>query len=110
MTARGSLVRRAFLNRPRRSILVAAVSAIALAATTGLTTAAWTDSEWVKSAVGVSSPGDCSTNSMFTNQAWARELHGTVLNTNLDTVAGVQGLTVVNNGTVATPTPVSAVL
>ncbi|MDI2037064.1 choice-of-anchor G family protein [Paenarthrobacter nitroguajacolicus] len=110
MTARGSLVRRAFLNHPRRSILVAAVSAIALAATTGLTTAAWTDSEWVKSAVGVSSPGDCSTNSMFTNQAWARELHGTVLNTNLDTVAGVQGLTVLNNGTAATPTPVSAVL
>ncbi|MEV7661531.1 choice-of-anchor G family protein [Paenarthrobacter sp. NPDC089316] len=96
--------------RARRSILVAAVSAIALAATTSLTTAAWTDSEWVRSAVGVSSPGDCSTNSMFTNQAWARELHGTVLNTNLDTVAGVQGLTVVNNGTAATPTPPSAVL
>ena len=96
--------------RARRSILVAAVSAIALAATTSLTTAAWTDSEWVRSAVGVSSPGDCSTNSMFTNQAWARELHGTVLNTNLDTVAGVQGLTVVNNGTAATPTPLSAVL
>jgi hypothetical protein len=47
---------------------------------------------------------------MFTNQAWARELHGTVLNTNLDTVAGVQGLTVLNNGTTASPTPVSAVL
>lgn len=103
-------LRRAFLNRPRRSILVAAVAAISLAATTSITTAAWTDSEWVKSAVGVSSPGDCSTNSMFTNQAWARELHGTVLNTNLDTVAGVQGLTVLNNGTTASPTPVSAVL
>lgn len=103
-------LRRAFLNRSRRSILVAAVAAISLAATTSITTAAWTDSEWVKSAVGVSSPGDCSTNSMFTNQAWARELHGTVLNTNLDTVAGVQGLTVLNNGTTASPTPVSAVL
>ncbi|BCW38981.1 hypothetical protein StoSoilB3_05160 [Arthrobacter sp. StoSoilB3] len=103
-------LRRAFLNRPRRSILVAAVVAISLAATTSITTAAWTDSEWVKSAVGVSSPGDCSTNSMFTNHAWARELHGTVLNTNLDTVAGVQGLTVLNNGTTASPTPVSAVL
>ncbi|MDI2020252.1 choice-of-anchor G family protein [Paenarthrobacter nicotinovorans] len=89
---------------------MAAVAAISLAATTSITTAAWTDSEWVKSAVGVSSPGDCSTNSMFTNQAWARELHGTVLNTNLDTVAGVQGLTVLNNGTTASPTPVSAVL
>lgn len=103
-------LRRAFLSRPRRSILVAAVAAISLAATTSITTAAWTDSEWVKSAVGVSSPGDCSTNSMFTNQAWARELHGTVLNTSLDTVAGVQGLTVLNNGTTASPTPVSAVL
>ena len=113
MTLRSSLsqpLRRAFLNRPRRSILVAAAAAISLAATTSITTAAWTDSEWVKSAVGVSSPGDCSTNSMFTNQAWARELHGTVLNTNLDTVAGVQGLTVLNNGTSASPTPVSAVL
>ncbi|MFK4640754.1 choice-of-anchor G family protein [Paenarthrobacter histidinolovorans] len=113
MTLRSALsqpLRRAFLNRPRRSILVAAAAAISLAATTSITTAAWTDSEWVKSAVGVSSPGDCSTNSMFTNQAWARELHGTVLNTNLDTVAGVQGLTVLNNGTSASPTPVSAVL
>ncbi|MGO4247496.1 choice-of-anchor G family protein [Paenarthrobacter sp. RAF54_2] len=113
MTARRSLshsLRRAFFSRPSRSILVAAVSAITLAATTSLTTAAWTDSEWVKSSVGVSSPGDCSTNTMFTNQAWARQLYGSVLNTRLDTVAGVQGLSVVNNGTSASPTPVSAVL
>lgn len=91
-------------------MFVAAVAAIAVAATTSITTAAWTDNEWVRSAVGVSSPGDCTTNSMFTNQAWSRQLHGTVLNTNLDTVAGVQGLTVVNNGTTATPAPLSAVL
>ncbi|MDP9935912.1 hypothetical protein J2T11_002271 [Paenarthrobacter nicotinovorans] len=102
--------RGAFLKRPRRSMFVAAVAAIAVAATTSITTAAWTDNEWVRSAVGVSSPGDCTTNSMFTNQAWSRQLHGSVLNTNLDTVAGVQGLTVVNNGTTATPTPLSAVL
>ncbi|MFC8041821.1 choice-of-anchor G family protein [Paenarthrobacter sp. NPDC057355] len=102
--------RGAILKRPRRSAFVAAVAAIAVAATTSITTAAWTDNEWVRSAIGVSSPGDCTTNSMFTNQAWARQLQGSVLNTNLDTVAGVQGLTVVNNGTTATPTPLSAVL
>ncbi|MGR0160875.1 choice-of-anchor G family protein [Paenarthrobacter nitroguajacolicus] len=101
---------RGVLDRPRRYVLVAAAAAITLAATTSLTTAAWTDNEWVKSSVGVSSPGDCSTNTMFTNQSWARQLQGTVLNTNLDTLAGVHGLTVVNNGTAATPTPLSAVL
>ncbi|PRB35098.1 hypothetical protein CQ020_22520 [Arthrobacter sp. MYb23] len=99
---------RRVLNRPRRFVLVAATAAITLAATTSVTTAAWTDNEWVRSAVGVSSPGDCSTNAMFTNQSWARQLQGTVLNTNLDTVAGVQGLTVLNNGTTATRTPLSA--
>lgn len=98
------------LDRPRRFVLVAAAAAITLAATTSVTTAAWTDNEWVRSAVGVSSPGDCSTNTMFTNQSWARQLQGTVLNTSLDTVAGVSGLTVLNNGTAATPTPLSAVL
>lgn len=103
-------LRQAFVNRPRRSVLVAAVTSMALAATTSITAAAWTDSEWVRSAVGVSSPGDCSTNTMFTNLAWARQLHGTVLNTNLDTVAGVQGLTLLNNGAAATPTPLSAIL
>ncbi|MBT2584954.1 choice-of-anchor G family protein [Arthrobacter sp. ISL-95] len=101
---------RRVLDRPRRFVLVAAAAAITLAATTSVTTAAWTDNEWVRSAVGVSSPGDCSTNTMFTNKSWARQLQGTVLNTNLDTVAGVQGLTVVNNGAAATPTPLSAVL
>lgn len=100
---------RRVVDRPRRSILVAAAAAITLAATTSLTTAAWTDNEWVRSAVGVSSPGDCSTNTMFTNQSWARQLQGAVLNTDLDTVAGVSGLTVLNNGTAATPTPLSAV-
>ncbi len=103
-------LRQAFVNRPRRSVLVAAVTSMALAATTSITAAAWTDSEWVRSAVGASSPGDCSTNTMFTNLAWARQLHGTVLNTNLDTVAGVQGLTLLNNGAAATPTPLSAIL
>ncbi len=101
---------RRVLNRPRRFVLVAATAAITLAATTSVTTAAWTDNEWVRSAVGVSSPGDCSTNTMFTNQSWARQLQGTVLNTNLDTVAGVQGLTVLNDGTTATRTPLSATL
>ena len=101
---------RRVLNRPRRFVLVAATAAITLAATTSITTAAWTDNEWVRSAVGVSSPGDCSTNTMFTNQSWARQLQGTVLNTNLDTVAGVQGLTVLNDGTTATRTPLSATL
>jgi predicted ribosomally synthesized peptide with SipW-like signal peptide len=101
---------RRVLDRPRRFVLVAAAAAITLAATTSVTTAAWTDNEWVRSAVGVSSPGDCSTNTMFTNQSWARQLQGTVLNTNLDTIAGVQGLTVLNDGTTATRTPLSAVL
>ncbi|GAA3273273.1 choice-of-anchor G family protein [Paenarthrobacter aurescens] len=105
----GNFLRRV-LHRPRRFTLVAAAASITLAATTSITTAAWTDNEWVRSAVGVSSPGDCSTNTMFTNQSWARQLQGTVLNTSLDTVAGVQGLTVLNNGTTATRTPLSATL
>ncbi|WP_242701793.1 choice-of-anchor G family protein [Arthrobacter cavernae] len=99
---------RRLLDRPRRSLLVAAATAIAVTAGTSITSAAWTDSEWVKASVGVSAPGDCTTNTMFTNQAWARQLSGTVLSTSLDSIAGVEGLTVSNNGATASPVPVSA--
>ncbi|MFC7850975.1 choice-of-anchor G family protein [Arthrobacter sp. NPDC057388] len=98
----------AVVHRPRHSLLVAAAAAIALAAGTTVTSAAWTDDERVSGAVGVGSPGDCSTNTLFTTQSWARQLTGTVLNTSLDSVLGVEGLTVTNNGTTASPVPATA--
>ncbi|GAB12366.1 hypothetical protein ARGLB_014_00080 [Arthrobacter globiformis NBRC 12137] len=101
-------VARVIVGTPRHSLLVAAAAAISLAAGTTITTAAWTDDEWVGSAVGVGTPGGCTTNSLFTTQSWARQLSGSVLNTSLDSTAGVEGLTVTNNGTTASPVPVTA--
>ncbi|HEY3572942.1 MAG TPA: choice-of-anchor G family protein [Arthrobacter sp.] len=107
---RGSLKRaaRGVVDRPRHSLLVAAVAAISLAAGTTITSAAWTDEERVHGAVGVGSPGDCTSNSLFTSQSWARQLSGSILNAGLDSIAGVEGLTVTNNGTMASPVPVTA--
>ncbi|MFE4541890.1 choice-of-anchor G family protein [Arthrobacter sp. NPDC056727] len=99
---------RGVVDRPRRSLLVAAVAAISVAAASTITSAAWTDDEWVSSAVGVASPGDCATNTLFTSQSRARQLTGTVLNTSLDSITGVEGLTVTNNGIKASPVPVTA--
>ncbi|HKS00497.1 MAG TPA: choice-of-anchor G family protein [Arthrobacter sp.] len=99
---------RAVVDRPRHSLLVAAATAISLAAGTTITSAAWTDDEWASGAVGVGSPGDCTTNTLFTSQSWARQLSGSVLNTRLDSIAGVEGLTVTNDGTTASPVPAAA--
>ncbi|MFP3463025.1 choice-of-anchor G family protein [Arthrobacter globiformis] len=108
MRARLKRAARSVVDRPRHSLLVASIAAISLAAGTTITSAAWTDDEWIHSGVGVGAPGDCTTNSLFTSQSWARQLSGTVLNMSLDSIAGVKGLTVTNNGTTASPMPVTA--
>ncbi|WP_045730026.1 choice-of-anchor G family protein [Pseudarthrobacter chlorophenolicus] len=95
-------------GRPRRTLLVAAVAAVSLTATTTVTTAAWVDNEWAGGSVGVSSPGDCSTNTLFSGVASARQLSGTVLGTNLNSIAGIEGLTVTNSNGTASPLPVTA--
>lgn len=92
----------------RRPLLIVAVAAISLTATTTVTTAAWTDNEWVSSAAGVASPGDCATNSLFSSQASSRQLTGMVLGSQLDSIAGIEGLTVLNGGAGAVPSPQSA--
>lgn len=96
------------VGKPRFSLMVAAVAAVSLVATTTVTTAAWTDNEWAGGTVGVGSPGDCTTNTLFSSQASARQLSGSVLGVDLDSIAGVEGLTVTNTDGAATPVPVTA--
>ncbi|SEE63468.1 hypothetical protein SAMN04489740_1988 [Arthrobacter alpinus] len=96
------------LSRPRRVVLVASVAAIAFVASTSLTQAAWTDNEWAHSNVGTAVVGDCTSNTLFQNRAWGRQLTGMVAGINLDTLAGVDGVTVANNGTLGSAVPASA--
>lgn len=95
------------LTSPRRLILVASAAAIAVAASSTLTQAAWTDNEWTHTNVGTAVVGDCTTNTLFQNRAWGRQLTGTVAGFNLDTLAGVDGVTVTNNGTLGAAVPAS---
>jgi len=99
---------RNWFSHPRRVALLAAVAAIAVASSTAITDAAWTDTEWTHGDVGVSSPGTCATNTLFSNRSWGRQLSGMVLNTSLDSIAGVDGVAVANSGALATPTPNNA--
>ena len=99
---------RKWFSHPRRVALLAAVAAIAVVSSTAITDAAWTDAEWAHGDVGVSNPGTCATNSLFSNRSWGRQLTGMVLNTSLDSIAGVDGVAVANSGVLATPTPNNA--
>lgn len=96
------------VGKPRLSLTVTAVAAASLLATTTVTTAAWTDSEWAGGTVGVGSPGDCATNTLFSSRAAAQQLSGSVLGVDLSTLAGVEGLSVPNTDGAATPVPLTA--
>ncbi|WP_104087804.1 choice-of-anchor G family protein [Arthrobacter sp. GMC3] len=96
---------RRWLGQPRRLLVVASVAVFAVVISTTITHAAWTDNEWAHGAVGVSNPGDCTTNTMFMNQAWGRQLTGTVANIALDSLVGVNGVKAANDGTTTVPTP-----
>ncbi|WAJ33396.1 choice-of-anchor G family protein [Arthrobacter sp. FX8] len=104
---RRNLLHRAARN-PRTSLAIAAAAAVCLAATTTVTTAAWVDNEWAAGSVGVGSPGDCATNTLFSGEASATQLTGSVLGTDLNSVAGVEGLTVTNVDGAVSPLPLTA--
>ncbi|WP_317231046.1 choice-of-anchor G family protein, partial [Clavibacter sp. MX14-G9D] len=85
----------------RAPSLVAAGVAVALVAgavTPGIVpvAAAWTDREWAKGAIGTEDL-DCGTSTGFTTTASARFLRGSLLSLPLDTVAGVSGLSAVDD-------------
>ena len=61
-----------------------------------LTNASWTDHEHV---VGISSTLDCATAADLASRATSRFLYGSLSGNSLDTVAGVTGVVVTNNGT-----------
>ena len=93
------------LTRPRRLLVLASAVVIAVVVSTSITQAAWIDNEWAHGGVGASSPGDCASNTMFTNQASGRQLTGTVAGTDLETLVGVRGVRAVNDGTATMPIP-----
>ncbi|PPF60375.1 hypothetical protein C5C13_03495 [Clavibacter michiganensis] len=89
------------LARARRAPLVAAGVAVALVAgavTPGIVpvAAAWTDREWAKGRIGAENV-ECGTSTAFTTTASARFLRGSLLSLPLDTVAGVAGLSAVDD-------------
>ena len=103
-----NLLRRAARN-PGISLAIAAAAAVSVLATSTVTTAAWVDNEWAGGGLGVGSPGDCATNTLFSGEASALQLSGSVLGTTLDSIAGVEGLTVTNmDGGAASPVPRTA--
>ncbi|TLM86498.1 choice-of-anchor G family protein [Pseudarthrobacter sp. NamE2] len=82
----------------RRGLLMGGIMAASLAVTgTTLTNAAWTDNEYVH-AHNVGTDGRCEQDSGTTTTASARQLSGTLLNSNLDSVAALHGLSVTNDG------------
>ncbi|CAQ03012.1 choice-of-anchor G family protein [Clavibacter sepedonicus] len=98
---------------PRRAALVAAAVAVALVAgsvTPGLVpvAAAWTDREWTHERVATETV-DCGVDTGYTTRASSRFLDGNLLTLDLDTVAGVQGLTAIDDQAAgAQVTPASA--
>lgn len=88
---------RAATSQRLRPLLAAGILAatVAVAGTT-LTDAAWTDNEYVHANLGTVSR--CDQNSGTTTTAAARQFSGTLLNSNLDTVAALKGLSVTNDG------------
>ncbi|MDQ0731108.1 choice-of-anchor G family protein [Arthrobacter sp. B1I2] len=88
---------RAAAGQLRRRLLIGGILAASLAVTgTTLTNAAWTDNEYVHANVGTD--GRCEQDSGTTTTAAARQLSGTLLNSNLDSVAALKGLSVTNDG------------
>lgn len=108
MTAPRRNLRHRAARNPRTSLAIAAAAAVSLVATATVTTAAWVDNEWATGSVGVGSPGDCATNTLFSGEASATQLTGSVLGTNLKSIAGVEGLTVTNADGAASPLPLTA--
>jgi hypothetical protein len=79
-------------------VSIAAIVAGVLTSTT-VSSAAWNDTEFDHGDVTAL---NCATNTDLASRARGRFLTGTVLTANLDTIAGLQGVTVSNDGTTVT--------
>lgn len=92
------------MQQLQRMLLITGILAVSAAvASTTLTDAAWTDNEHVHSNT-LGTAHRCDHNSGTATTAQARQLSGTLLNSNLDTVAALKGLTVINDGAgISTP-------
>lgn len=89
--------------RVRGSVTLAGIlAAAALIGGTSLTNAAWVDDEYVHANVGTD--GTCSADSGIATIAAARQLTGTLLGSDLDILASLQGVQVSNDGA-GTSTP-----
>lgn len=82
--------------RPRWLLVAGILAASVAVAGTAVTDAAWTDNEYVHSGLGT--VFRCDQNSGATTTAAARQFSGTLLDSNLDTVAALKGLSVTNDG------------
>ena len=97
--------------RRRRSLGIAGATALvasALVAQGGITTnASWTDGEWAHApAVGTANCADPTGG--FIARGEGRALSGSLLGIDLDTLAEARGVSVENDGSLASPTPIDA--
>lgn len=92
------------LRRFRTGLIAAGIlTASVVVGGATLTNAAWVDSEYVH-AKGVGTDGRCEVDSGTVSTASARQLSGSVMGSNLDTVGAAQGLSLSNDGA-GTTTP-----
>lgn len=84
-----------------------AVTAIVVTAIPGvaMTNASWTENEWASGAVGTE---DCATSTDFSTRGAGKLIGGSLLGTDLDAIASVDGVTVTNGPGGVTATPSTA--
>lgn len=80
------------MTRTRAWIAIGAIAILAVPFLTSSSLASWTDQEWAHAAPVSTSSLDCGTDTGFTTAASGRQVSGTLLGTDLDTVAAVRGV------------------
>lgn len=107
-SARRPVLRRSLAATALASIVMAGLVAATVPSTVAPTVAAWNDTEWDQATIGTDSFA-CGTDKNYTSSASGRFLSGSLVGTDLDTVAGVAGVSATKSGlTNAAVTPTTA--
>ncbi|KJL48844.1 hypothetical protein RS84_00472 [Microbacterium hydrocarbonoxydans] len=80
------------MRRTRTWLAAGAIAILAVPFMTSSSLASWTDQEWAHTEPLGTTSLDCGTTTGFTTQAAGRQVSGTLLGTDLDTLAAVRGV------------------
>ena len=107
-SARRPVLRRSLAATALASIVMAGLAAATIPSAVVPTVASWNDTEWDHATIGTDS-FTCGTDTNYTSSASGRFLSGSLVGTNLDTLAGVAGVNATKSGDAnATVTPTNA--